>query len=328
MYHKDLFDTVLLNPMEQGATSLFIVSGYATPAMVYEHFETVEERLGKPLIVNLIIGMATSDGILRAYHNLFKRISLQDYPANFKCYYLISKPAAHSKVYAWDGNDTSNLGFVGSANYTLTGFKYQREAIAGHDSAELRAYFASLLPQSIECIDPRAEEFLKFNEGNLQRAKRITKKEPPVDTLPRGLSPETLAAKPVVLTQLDQNGQLPTRSGLNWGQRPGRNHNQAYLRVPANIARSGFFPPRGQHFTIITDDGKSFDAVIAQDHSKAIETPKDNSILGLYIRTRLGLNSGDFVSKSDLENYGRTDVTVTKIDDETYYLDFSAPNDG
>jgi len=40
-----------------------------------------------------------------------------------------------------------------------------------------------------------------------------------------------------------RGGQIvvPQRSGLNWGQRPGRDPNQAYLSVPVEIQRSGFF---------------------------------------------------------------------------------------
>ena len=39
--------------------------------------------------------------------------------------------------------------------------------------------------------------------------------------------------------------RVPYRSGLNWGQRPGRNPNQAYLKVPSIEQQSGFFPKKG-----------------------------------------------------------------------------------
>ena len=310
MHTNDLFNTVLVSPVLQGATSLFIVSGYATPAMVYEHFEKIEEVMRAHLHVHLIIGMAATDGIPKAYHTLFKRIASQDYPSNFKCYYLIGKPAVHSKVYAWKDGTQDKFGFVGSANYSLTGFKYQREAIAEHETSELLSYFQSLLPESLDCLDANVEQFIKFNDNSVRRARRISREEQPITVVPRGTSPESLAQKPVILSQLDEHGNVPARSGLNWGQREGRNPNQAYLRVPANIARSGFFPPRGQHFTIITDDGKSFDAVIAQDHDKAIETPKDNSILGCQISPKLHIPSSaktynwklPFVNESRYQN--------------------------
>ena len=52
----------------------------------------------------------------------------------------------------------------------------------------------------------------------------------------------------------DGKYQVPFRSGLNWGQRPGRNENQAYLAVPVDIQRSGFFPDLGVPFDVECDD--------------------------------------------------------------------------
>lgn len=48
-----------------------------------------------------------------------------------------------------------------------------------------------------------------------------------------------------------------------------------------------------------------------------------NSELGEYFSYRLGLPSGAKVTKEDLERYGRTDVDFYKLDEETYYMDFS-----
>ena len=62
---------------------------------------------------------------------------------------------------------------------------------------------------------------------------------------------------------------------------------------------------------------------IEQQNNKAITTPARNSDLGEYFRNRLGLANGDFVTREDLDRYGRTDVIFIKLDEETYYMDFS-----
>ncbi len=82
-------------------------------------------------------------------------------------------------------------------------------------------------------------------------------------------------------------------------------------------------PPRALTFSLITDDGESFDCVVAQDGRKAIESTYNNSLLGIYFRRRLGLPLGSKIEVDDLENYGRTDYTIEKIDEETFLLDFS-----
>lgn len=60
-----------------------------------------------------------------------------------------------------------------------------------------------------------------------------------------------------------------------------------------------------------------------QAYDKAITTPSNNSLLGEYFRNRLGVPNGAPVTKNDLLQYGRTDVTFYKIDDEQFYMDFS-----
>ena len=132
----------------------------------------------------------------------------------------------------------------------------------------------------------------------------------------------------VVLSLLhSRTGEVPAKSGLNWGQRKGREKNQAYIRCPRNIARSGFFPLEGQHFSVITDDGQLLILRVEQGGDKALTTPESNSLLGEYFRNRLGLLKGVYVNTVDLKRYGRTDVTFYKLDEEQFYMDFSVTNE-
>ena len=116
---------------------------------------------------------------------------------------------------------------------------------------------------------------------------------------------------------------VPQRSGLNWGQRPGRDPNQAYLPVPAYIQMSGFFPERGEPFLMECDDGEVLKCVRAQANGKAIETSGNNSILGTYFRKRLGVRPGYLVTIDHLFRYGRMSVDISHQNDYRYFLDFS-----
>lgn len=116
--------------------------------------------------------------------------------------------------------------------------------------------------------------------------------------------------------------QVPHRSGLNWGQREGRNLDQAYLPVRASDQRSGFFPEIGEEFLVECDDGVVLRLVRAQQNGKALQTPENNSILGEYFRRRLGVRSGDPISLRHLHEYGRTTVDIFKTADGRYFLDF------
>lgn len=116
---------------------------------------------------------------------------------------------------------------------------------------------------------------------------------------------------------------VPKTSGLNWGQRRGREQNQAYLAVPAYIQRNHFFPDIGEAFLMECDDGEVFKCVRAQANGKAIHTTSNNSLLGLYFRKRLGVLPGYMVTIDHLMRYGRSSVDVSRINPYKFYLDFS-----
>tara|TARA_Y100001968_G_scaffold234618_1_gene217738 strand:+ start:274 stop:705 length:432 start_codon:yes stop_codon:yes gene_type:complete len=125
-----------------------------------------------------------------------------------------------------------------------------------------------------------------------------------------------------LFTGSGENIRVPVSSGLNWGQRRGRDENQAYLAIPADIQNSGFFPKRGTKFRVQCDDGFEIECVIAQANGKALHSIP-NSVLGKYFRQRLNLKSGEFVVLYHLEQYGRLWVDLYKKSNLEFLLDFS-----
>jgi NgoFVII restriction endonuclease len=116
---------------------------------------------------------------------------------------------------------------------------------------------------------------------------------------------------------------VPRASGLNWGQRPGREQNQAYLQVPAYIQRYNFFPNIGEPFLIECDDGEVLKCVRAQANGKAIQTTSNNSLMGLYFRKRLNVLPGYTITIDHLNRYGRSSVDITRLNPFKFALDFS-----
>ncbi|MGC6472616.1 MAG: hypothetical protein ACON4W_07055 [Parvibaculales bacterium] len=127
-------------------------------------------------------------------------------------------------------------------------------------------------------------------------------------------------------TGKNDNLRVPFRSGLNWGQRPGRNQNQAYISIPSDIQKSKFFPEIGIPFKVTCDDGFEMLCVRAQQNGKALHSCNDNSIIGLYFRQRLGLASGRPVMLHHLYEYGRLSIDVYKYSNGSFALDFSSKN--
>lgn len=334
MITDNLFDSLLVEPaLQNGANKLYVVSGYATSAMAFHHIDNLRQR-DIEIQVELIVGMCGQDGLSISNHRGFQQLMQSDFAGNFECSYLVNTVPVHSKVYAWFRDENPVMGFTGSANYTQKAFgNNQKEAMAESDPTRGLEYFRSLIGQTIYCVHTDAEDFVQiYNDKYFARQRReIAQQEDrnaPVPTLPELVGLESVR---VSLLDFRHGNTLPARSGLNWGQRPEehREPNQAYIHLPASIYKTAFFPPKTVHFTVLTDDGRSITCTRAQEeYGKAIHTPQNNSLIGEYFRNRLGVANGAPVTIEDLQRYGRTDVDFYKIDEETYYMDFSVPANG
>ncbi|MHA1787837.1 MAG: restriction endonuclease PLD domain-containing protein [Candidatus Helarchaeota archaeon] len=326
MIIDNLFNKLLVEPVNEGCNKLFIVSGYATSAMAFHHLDELR-KINKNIQVELIVGMCPLDGLALSNHRGFQQIMEYDFKNCFKCSYIINSTPVHSKVYAWFRDNDPCFGFLGSANYTQIAFSdNRREVMDLCDPVEAFDYFKSLTSSTIFCTHQDTENIVKiYNDKFFLKRKKITKLLPDIKNKDESLVQDLTGLSHVTISFLDRQNNLPARSGLNWGQRPeeGREPNQAYIRLPSEIYKTNFFPPRKVHFTVLTDDSKILICTRAQENGKAIHTPHNNSLIGEYFRNRLGLDSGAPVLKEDLLRYGRTDVTFYKIEEETYYMDFS-----
>jgi len=320
LYDGDLFERVLVAPAEQGCNDLHIVSGYAAATMASRHMNEVAIRTGIKLSLSLIVGMTPSEGVTAENHSGFMALMAGCPWGAFSCSYVMNgRSPVHSKVYVWTRDGVPEWAFAGSANYTQRAFfGRQREVLTECDPAKALHLFNSLDPETVTCTYGEVEDLVRIQKAPAWSQDEIA------EDLPGAISQHGWPKVTCPLVQRD--GRIHTAGGLNWGQRAGRDPNQAYIPVPAAVSGSDFFPPRGEHFTVLTDDGKWLICVRAQDDGKAIEIPADNSQLGEYFRNRLGLANGVFVTREDLERYGRTDVDFYKTDDGPYLMDFSPPS--
>lgn len=316
MYSTNFKNEILLNPVSEGAEHLKIISGYATHTMASWHFSEIETLYNQGIKITLIIGMCKFDGISISVHEGFKNLMREAVPNNsqFCCQYIFNAAPVHSKLFLWEKNGEPFSAFMGSANYTQAAFSpLRREIMTECDPLEANDYFNEIEPDSIYCTHAEIEDYVTLCPSH----PILNAEEEPL-VLVRGAGVSS-----VTLSFLTRSGEVGSRSGLNWGQRDGREPNQAYIPLPSRIARTNFFPLNRNHFSVLTDDGKQLILRVEQQNNKAITTPLNNSLLGEYFRNRLGLANGSLISTADLERYGRTNVTFYKLDDEQYFMDFS-----
>ncbi len=323
MLYQDFHNMILLDPAKAGMDCLCIVSGYGTSAMALNQINHLQ-RFGCQVNISLVLGMTCFDGLTENNHIGFTRLVSN----SFDCRYITKGPCVHSKVYCWLKDNKPALAFMGSANYTFNGFwGQQREIMNKCDENHAFAYFNSLIKDSLECTHPDIKQFINIYKTPPKRKikkpkaqKKLHKGIPlnDFDFLNEELNPVTLSLLSTRTGETHHGG-----GGLNWGQRGSRNPNESYIPIPRTIQRMGFFPPIRVPFNVRTDDGKIMICTRGGDGGKNLHTPESNSILGKYFRDRLGMGSGAYITLQDLKNYGRTDVSFIKIDDQNYYMDFS-----
>ena len=321
MITSDIAHKILFEPLTQDVNELYILSGYATPNMVSWYIKNLYHKTQTPIKITLLVGMVPFDGISVDIHEGFMQLIRDEKPQEvekLECSYIFDDPAVHANLFIWAENGVPKLAFSGSAYFVQSSFvgHHRQEIITECDPSSAMEYFQSLIVRSIYIQHAEVEEYVVIYPGH-----PILDRE---NSLVEGFdlrNPDNYET--VTLSLVTRTGEPGSRSGLNWGQRPNRNPNEAYIPLPSKIAKSSFFPLEKKHFTAITDDRHQLILRIEQQNDKAITTPLRNSDLGEYFRNRLGLANGAFVTRADLDRYGRTDVVFLKLDDETYYMDFS-----
>lgn len=320
MLYTDFCDSILFDPIKAGANQLKIIAGYATHTMASWHITEIASRLHCKININLIVGMCQYDGINIAIHNGFKELMSRKNnldQSSFICQYVTDCAPVHSKLYLWEKDDDPICAFMGSSNYTQTAFSASRKELMCDCSAkDAQKYFDDIESKTTYCNHAEIEDKIRLNPIDKilieEKSQRISMRGSGV-----------LSQK---LSLLTNTGDVGYGSGINWGHRKNgsrRELNQAYISLPSQISKTGFFPLGKKHFSVLTDDGKQLILRVEQQNDKAITTPLNNSLLGEYLRARIGLPNGSFIKKEDLKNYGRTDITFYKLDEEQFFMDFS-----
>ena len=306
MIKANLFEQVLIDPArENSGGQLLIVSGFATASMADRHMSVLREN-GIDVQISLIVGM--THAIRRPQHIAFQGlVENNPYGIEFNCRYACIGNHVHAKTYLYlDRHGDPKHAFCGSANYTQNGFgTRQIETLSPADPKSVEDFHLHIRSISTSCFEHEIEDV-----------------PPPIQPENRLIHRPSKVLLPLVIVR---TGETHRAGGLNWGQRENRERNQAYIPIPSHIRNSDFFPPLGERFAALADDGKFLIFARAQQGAKALHTPLNNSEIGKYFRKRLGVPLGERVERQHLLDYGRLNVGFTKFDDETYQMDFS-PN--
>ncbi|WP_418178667.1 restriction endonuclease PLD domain-containing protein [Aliarcobacter lanthieri] len=301
---------------------LIIISGYVGPVPV--------SKLSRlPFYTKVYYGMYGEGGIGIALHN--NLLHSQTIYQNIDIAY--SSSGVHSKCYVWKYQGNIIHALIGSANFSRNGLTTPNREVLTVASPmaynDLHSYINYVDSISNNCIDITVGQHqIRTNSlsNNIQNNLNICR-----------------------MTLLDRSGNVPQASGINWGH--GNGHvtlNDAYIAIRKEYIRNYqfLFPPKqiaprinlnqgrqqrhNDIIEILWDDGVVMEGLLEGNQTengliypKQISSFPNKNIMGNYLRQRLGLPQGSFVSYQDLQNYGRFDISVSLQGAGVYNFDFS-----
>lgn len=343
--HSDFDEPILYAParVEQPhpCNSLKIITAFTDCDRISTHMIGLADgiksnRFKKGISVDIILGMTKSSLSEKKHQDICRLIERLNYSSampKVTCKYICNGAEVHSKVYIWghdynDIPDFPHIAYCGSLNYTMNAFYKRRESVCMCNTLEAKMYYDSLLQDTIDCFDPLVYENLKNVINNPTAVENVDNSETDYNYYDKMTPIQTIT---ISLLRADGT-DTGYGSGINWGIRKNgtkRNPNQAYIPYNRQDKVPGFFPDRKSPddencpiFKVITKDFGSFYMRMAQQGEKALHSAENNSILGEWIRKRIGAPSGGYITKQMLELYGKTYVTFRKYADGTYLLDF------
>jgi hypothetical protein len=292
---------------------LLIVSGYVGPGPL------MNLTLVDGIKLNVIFGLAT-ESVSKQLHEELLRIENEN--KRIKIFY--SNVPSHVKIYMWRKKGVPVYCVNGSANFTSNGLlKPFREILALVPASQFKSIMSYIKIIQDECFSLK-EHVLKVKTFNNQEEERFQ----PLDG------------------SFVSGSLYAEKSKINWGHGNAHTHpRDAYIPVsvldikkfpnlfPAKTESKGLRYADNDPIDIIWDDGVVMTGILegtqnvnGERYPNKIGTYRDKKILGDYLRSRMGLEQGVFVSETDFINYGRNNIGIKKIGDSTYQFDFSKPS--
>lgn len=315
---------------------LIIISGYLGVTPI--------QRLKELPLTTTVIGGMYSQGInkklldsLIIEQSKNKRLSLK-----------FTNLDIHSKIYIWKKERKILSALIGSANFSRKGLCTDfRESLADATSDTFKPLdkYLSLIEEN-STLSPKVSEKAIVDEYEFTQE----------STMPTNL--KFKCDIPLFTTKRGGVEEVPQKSGLNWGLSEGHvAKGDAYIPIPKSLLlqnqeliqpfRDDYIPSSGRvrnsdPVELIWDDGTIMEASLEGiQHEGGLRYPKQiasysskpvsidgerisaKSILGRYIRKRLGVGLETPITMEILENYGRKTITLSLVENGVYFADFS-----
>lgn len=236
-YTNNLIEEILEKPA-QSNDELIILSGYGSAKFLRE----VNEKL-PGIKLTLIIGMA-SQGITKIDYEEY--LSLCQEFDNITVKFQLEKPATHMKVYQWVNQGEPTECYIGSANFSYSGFLKNNEIMSKleHNCLDLIHEYQSI---ALDCLMEGLDKKINLVSENIYKEELVELIDSSnFEQLPIRLNKEKLRNNQLKRYDYDEyytDVSLVFENGLNRGL---RNKLGSYIDIDKNLTFFDMHLPVGE----------------------------------------------------------------------------------
>ncbi len=328
-----LFDKVFFDCFDK-SKKLTAASGYISEDSIADLLMLY--KTGAKTQLDLIVGMHLFEGFSYGQYDALCSLNELLKNENLGAIYLSSSFKYHGKVYLFQESDNRKISIVGSSNLTKI-------------SASERIYDTDIISDDVNLTNSVENLLVSLREKGCEAIDKIDGDKLKI-LPPDNLFEDYLSVKKVDSNELANMQSLKTdikfdillkdeeKSNLNVyfgkprvnfsnGSKLPRPWYEVELIVSKKVTENPNYPKPNTEFTVITDDGYTFNCKVSGDFSKNFRSANDLSILGRWIKGRMenkkALNIGEKVTNANFQKYGRNTITLTKTTRENiWFLDF------
>ena len=311
--------------------SLEIASGYFDPQTIEKNRDKLL-RIAKRGYLKILIGMIYHEGVSKTQKKTLEELNKDLKKINIQSGVYITLRKYHGKIYKFKKNQ-DDLIFVGSSNFSGTGMYGNLEcntSVLDKSSKDKISKFLNHLFTSKELSQNLDNVELTVKKRKRKKIKeKLSKHE-----ISKSLFPQL---KELSETKIKLRVDEQPRSSLNLYFEKGRKNPKTGKYSPRpwyeveitsekNERTKDY--PKGAFTAYVADENKYYklNMITASAGFKAITTKDNREILGEYIKGKLEreghLERLETVTIDTLRNYGRDYISLKKVKDKIFYLEF------
>ena len=311
--------------------SVEIASGYFDPQVIEENRDKLL-KIAKRGFCKILIGMIYHEGVSKNQKKTLEKLNKDLKKINNQSGVYITLRKYHGKIYKFKKYQ-DDLIFVGSSNFSGTGMYGNLEcntSVLDKSNKDEISKFLNYLFTSKEISANLDNVELTLKKKKKRKIKeKLSKYEISKSSFPKSKALGELKIKLRVDKQQRSSLNLYFEKGRK-NPKTGKYSPRPWYEVEITSEKNERTDdyPKGEFIAYVADDKKYYklNMITASAGYKAITTKGNREILGEYIKGKLEregcLERLETITIDTLRNYGRDYISLKKINNKSYYLEF------